>query len=273
MSNSNLYQNLSLKIPSNILGYIEKIKENNPNHNGIKRANYLLDNKELSYSNAKRIKNYFDSYNNSEDKDEITYNLYGGDLMKNFLNHNLKINRKNDNTIKNVKGLVDNNSHRKRKPVDSKVKINNNFKKNDFIRDLKPKTNLFENDNLYENSSTIVVIRNTEGKILFLRRADDDYWMKSHWGYPGGMIDEGETPIQAAIRETYEEAGLVVSDIKFVTELSSNGTKLYIFKGTTENENVKISHEHSEYKWISIEEINNLDKKTPNIERIAILTR
>jgi 8-oxo-dGTP pyrophosphatase MutT (NUDIX family) len=273
MSNSNLYQKLSLKIPNNILEYIQKVKENNPKHLGIKRAEFILQNTELTYSNAKRIKNYFDSYDNSENKDEITYNLYGGDLMKNFINTNLKNSRKNDNTIKNVKGLVDNNSHRKRKPVDSKIKINNNFKKNDFLRDLKPKTNLFEDKNIYTNSSTIVVIRNQENKILLLRRSDNDYWMAGHWGYPGGMIDKGEKPIQGAIRETYEEAGLIVSDIKFISEILSNNTNLYIFKGSSNSEKVKLSHEHSEYGWFSIEEIKNLDKKTPNIEKIAILTK
>ena len=36
------------------------------------------------------------------------------------------------------------------------------------------------------------------------------------WFQPGGHIDEGESPIEAAIREVYEETGLVcMSDIEY----------------------------------------------------------
>src|SRR6266704_3029054 len=35
------------------------------------------------------------------------------------------------------------------------------------------------------------------------------------WGPPSGHIDYGETPEQAAIRETQEETGVSISDVKF----------------------------------------------------------
>jgi 8-oxo-dGTP pyrophosphatase MutT (NUDIX family) len=46
-----------------------------------------------------------------------------------------------------------------------------------------------------------------EGRLLLVRRADDGCW-----AMPGGWVDPGETPAQAAVRETLEETGLVVAD-------------------------------------------------------------
>lgn len=33
---------------------------------------------------------------------------------------------------------------------------------------------------------------------------------KDHWTFPGGIIDEGEAPFGAAIRETFEETGVTI---------------------------------------------------------------
>jgi 8-oxo-dGTP pyrophosphatase MutT (NUDIX family) len=47
-----------------------------------------------------------------------------------------------------------------------------------------------------------VLILTEQGKILFLKRADSQ-----EWAFPGGKIEEGETPIEAATRECVEEIG------------------------------------------------------------------
>lgn len=44
-----------------------------------------------------------------------------------------------------------------------------------------------------------------EGKVLLQRRGDSN-----RWGFPGGAIELGETPEEAAIRELKEETGLDV---------------------------------------------------------------
>lgn len=45
------------------------------------------------------------------------------------------------------------------------------------------------------------VIRNTQGKILLLHR----YGVLVQWELPGGKVEEGEDPRDAAIREMHEE--------------------------------------------------------------------
>lgn len=57
--------------------------------------------------------------------------------------------------------------------------------------------------------SNMVIIR--DQKILLLRRADWAPLWPGHWHCPIGKMEEGESPRQTAIRETYEEVGLQVT--------------------------------------------------------------
>lgn len=49
------------------------------------------------------------------------------------------------------------------------------------------------------------VIRDSEGRVLIERRADN-----GAWGLPAGAVDPGETPAMAIVREVREETGLDV---------------------------------------------------------------
>jgi ADP-ribose pyrophosphatase YjhB (NUDIX family) len=48
-----------------------------------------------------------------------------------------------------------------------------------------------------------------EGKVLLLRRGIQP--QIGRWTFPGGYVDLGETPLQAALRETSEEVGMTVA--------------------------------------------------------------
>jgi 8-oxo-dGTP pyrophosphatase MutT (NUDIX family) len=49
------------------------------------------------------------------------------------------------------------------------------------------------------------IVRDTQNRVLFIRRADN-----GEWGLPAGGIDPGETPAEAVVREVHEETGLEV---------------------------------------------------------------
>lgn len=55
-------------------------------------------------------------------------------------------------------------------------------------------------------------------KILMVRHVHDG---RDYWTLPGGGIEEGETPEEAAAREVLEETGVAVSTQRFLFEATS----------------------------------------------------
>jgi 8-oxo-dGTP pyrophosphatase MutT (NUDIX family) len=53
--------------------------------------------------------------------------------------------------------------------------------------------------------SVFVAVRDEQGRLLLVQRCDS-----GAWEFPGGRMDVGESAIEAAVRETAEEAGLRV---------------------------------------------------------------
>jgi ADP-ribose pyrophosphatase YjhB (NUDIX family) len=65
------------------------------------------------------------------------------------------------------------------------------------------------NYHFYQNSKpTASALIVEEGKILLGKRGIEPF--KGDWNIPGGFLDYGEDPVEAAKREVFEETGLVV---------------------------------------------------------------
>lgn len=77
-------------------------------------------------------------------------------------------------------------------------------------------------------ASAAVLIENSTGELLIVKAC-----YKPHWSVPGGVIDAGETPLQAALREVAEEVGLTLrpADLTFyaIASRHSPETMLYQF--------------------------------------------
>lgn len=108
-----------------------------------------------------------------------------------------------------------------------------------------------------------VIEQEQTGKILLLRRADDQDWHGGEWEIDYGRLDQFEDPIAGLKRELFEETGL--DDIQIHSILSA----WHIFRGpeeatneligityycTTKTGAVVLSDEHSAYEWVEAAE-------------------
>ena len=81
-----------------------------------------------------------------------------------------------------------------------------------------------------------------------------------HWDLPKGKIEPGETKQEAALRELMEETGLTAEldkgfekEIKYIfTDYDKQLAQktAYFFVGRATSNAVKLSDEHTDYKWL-----------------------
>ena len=72
-----------------------------------------------------------------------------------------------------------------------------------------------------------VVILNDNGEVLAVSRKEDH----NDFGLVGGKVDEGETPIQAILRETLEEREIEVQDYYLDRALKTLGYSSFPYPG------------------------------------------
>ena len=112
----------------------------------------------------------------------------------------------------------------------------------------------------------VVVCLNDKQQFLVIRRSDVDDRV-GQWTLPGGHIDDEDGSIEAgAIRELKEEANLTcsVSDLTYLG-MPKPEKHYFLTQQWSDDVNVNRSNpktgeiEHDDYKWVSIEEIKEIE--------------
>lgn len=113
-----------------------------------------------------------------------------------------------------------------------------------------------------EVSGAVICKFDSDGRrsILLIQRASDDHW-PNYWEFPRGKCDKTKTEdiMDCLKREVKEETNLDVEPIVFIDKFSYENKKdkkistqhnylCYLKPG---NQELKLSREHQDYKWIS----------------------
>lgn len=107
--------------------------------------------------------------------------------------------------------------------------------------------------------STATVIAYKDGKLLLLKRGEGAPWMPGKWDFPGGGVDEGETPKEAAAREALEEVNMEVRTLRDLTELDVEGELVHFFVTDFYFGTLAVGPEHDEFRWVTIREALGMD--------------
>lgn len=84
-----------------------------------------------------------------------------------------------------------------------------------------------------QSSGTLLYRRTDKGVEVLLVHPSGNYNRKAPWGIPKGEFDEGETPEQAARRETLEETGVEVAELIDLghVDYTRSRKRVYCFAG------------------------------------------
>ncbi len=140
-------------------------------------------------------------------------------------------------------------------------------KMNEYDKELVKSISADEVLNALENSQKTkrvvnAIIKDNE-KILIVKRNEGIH--KKKWAFPGGVVEDNETLEEALRREIKEETNLELNQIiKKISDYSyswENGERVLgkCYLVNVKKGDVKINEEAEEFRWVSLEELEQLD--------------
>ena len=115
----------------------------------------------------------------------------------------------------------------------------------------------------------VIILNPKKKKFLIMQRSKSDSWMPLRWEFPGGKLNKGQDINNATEREALEETGLLVFPIDRVVYFESyivpegkhKGETFICLIGLSKTltENVKLSAEHDDFRWVDIAEALEMD--------------
>lgn len=130
-------------------------------------------------------------------------------------------------------------------------------------------------NNRWPEPTVGALIFSPEGKIFLMQ----SHKWKDRFCIPGGHIELGETIEEAVRREVKEETGLDVYDLEFLCFQESIFDEsfwkqrhfiFFDFTCRTDDTRVTLNHEAEAYRWVSLDEIDDLPVEAFTLRTIEL---
>mgnify|MGYP001365456606 CR=1 FL=1 len=110
--------------------------------------------------------------------------------------------------------------------------------------------------------ASLVIIFNKDNKVLLLKRSKKVDSYPEYWGFPGGKREDGETSVEAAVREVREETSLTVypKELAYVFTMKRGEHKDIVFYITKKwSGTPSIDWESDEFRWVDPKDMSQLN--------------
>ncbi|MCU7756952.1 (deoxy)nucleoside triphosphate pyrophosphohydrolase (plasmid) [Bacillus cereus] len=117
------------------------------------------------------------------------------------------------------------------------------------------------------------VIFNENNEVLCALRSPT-MTLPNYWEFPGGKINKGEEPQAALVREIKEELGCAITVDEKVEEIEYEYETIIVHLTTYKAqilEGIPKALEHTELKWVSVKDLNNLNWAPADIPTVESL--
>ena len=120
-----------------------------------------------------------------------------------------------------------------------------------------------------------VLLKDHESILLGQRPEGKPY--SGYWEFPGGKIEEGESPEVALIREIEEELNLSINNLSFFQTVNHSyqdfSITMHAFTCKVKDISIIELREHLEYKLLEKNDLSNLDWAAADIPFVDKLTK
>lgn len=105
-----------------------------------------------------------------------------------------------------------------------------------------------------QKSATIALLNS--GKVLLLKRGNSAPWQPNKFCLVGGGVDDNESLLDAALRETREEVGIDLdkTSVRDIVVNYNHGYSKVVFFAEEIKYPVILNYEHSEYGWFTYDD-------------------
>jgi len=125
----------------------------------------------------------------------------------------------------------------------------------------------YEKSNKLHIITAVAVIRREDGRILLLKRHENETVYPGYYTFPGGKAEGNETITQTLIKEVKEEcgldldSGLILIKEKAIGRPDGQTSKSLSFLCTVKNSDVVVidKKDFTDYTWANLEELGKLN--------------
>jgi len=112
-----------------------------------------------------------------------------------------------------------------------------------------------------------VVVNVPDGRVLLVNNR------REGWTWPKGLIDRGEGPIFAAMREIQEEAGVLVEPVGRIAEIQTRRALRHYYLFWKISDGLPLSAETLGVRWVSLRKAKRLIQRERDREVLRAARR